>query len=160
MSDETRTSTQSITVDAPVDRVFKAFTVAEEMMRWWPSKVESDPRTGGEFKYTFENNPEDAPTHTRAGQYLEVAPNERISYPWIIPGMEPDTHVMVAFSAADSGTMVTVIHSGWPAVEEADEVFEMHDKGWAGFLQNLKIVLAGGEDIRPTVMDMKTYSPT
>ncbi len=159
MTNETRTSTQSIVLDAPIDRVFKAFTVAEEMVRWWPSRVESDPQTGGHFKFTFENNPADAPVHVREGDYLEVLPNARISYPWNIPGMEPATQVTVEIRADDAGTRATVIHSGWPAAAEADEVFQMHDKGWAAFLQNLKVVLAGGDDIRPTAMDMKTYVP-
>ena len=159
MNDQSRTSTQSITVDAPIEKVFSYFTVAEEMMRWWPTKVESDPRTGGHFKYTFENNPADAPVHVREGDYIEVVDNERLSYPWIIPGMEPATQVTVEFSADDAGTTVTVIHSGWPTEAEADEVFQMHDQGWAGFLQNLKNVLSGDEDIRPTAMDMKTNVP-
>ena len=156
MTDETRAINQSITVNAPVEAIFKAFTNAREMERWWPSKVESDPRTGGSFKFTFENNPEDAPAHVRAGDYLEVVQTERIKYPWNIPGMEPATQVEVRIAATGEGTSATVIHSGWPAAEELNEVFEMHDQGWGGFLNNLKIVMEGGEDIRPTAMDMKT----
>ena len=156
MTDESRTINQAMTLNMSLESVFKAFTDADEMMRWWPSQVESDPRTGGQFKFTFENNPADAPVHVREGAYVNMVENEQISYPWNIPGFPPVTMVEVNFSSAGDSTTVDLTHSGWPTGAETDEIFTMHDQGWAGFLQNLKIVMEGGEDIRPTAMDMKT----
>ena len=156
MTDETRTINQSIVVNAPVETIYKAFTDAREMERWWPSKVESEPRTGGSFKFTFENKPADAPIHVRDGTYTNVVHNEQISYPWIIPDFPPVTLVDVNFSSEDDSTTVNLTHSGWPTGAETDEIFSMHDQGWGGFLSNLKIVMEGGVDIRPTAMDMKT----
>jgi hypothetical protein len=31
----------------------------------------------------------------------------------------------------------------------------MHDAGWAAYLGNLKTVLEGGKDVRPSVLGMK-----
>ena len=62
----------------------------------------------------------------------------------------------IEFSADSGETVVTLEHSGWPSDEASDEVFSMHEQGWGGFLQNLKIVFEGGQDIRPTAMKMKT----
>jgi len=147
---------QSVRVQASLAEIFKAFTDAEQLERWWPSAVESDPKTGGSFKYTFAYLDPTQPVHERAGQYTSVLPGQSVAYPWNIPGMEPSTNVTIQFSSEGAETVVALEHTGWPADEAANEVFEMHDKGWAGFLNNLKAVYEGSEDIRPAAMGMKT----
>jgi uncharacterized protein YndB with AHSA1/START domain len=72
---------QTITIDAPPERVFRALTDAEELVRWFPSTAESDPRTGGEFVLRFEFEDE-AQNHTYSGRHEEVTANERVRYPW------------------------------------------------------------------------------
>ena len=151
-----RSINQSVRVQAPLAEIFKAFTDAEQMERWWPSAVESDPKTGGSFKYTFAYLDPAEPAHERAGQYASVVPGQSIAYPWNIPGMEPSTNVAIQFSSDGDETVVALEHTGWPADEAANEVFEMHDKGWAGFLSNLKVVYEGGDDFRAAAMKMKT----
>lgn len=151
-----RTINQSIRVQASLGAIFKAFTEAGEMERWWPSAVESDPKTGGSFKYSFETLDPSVPVEERAGKYTSVVPNQSISYPWNIPGLEPSTNVAIEFSADGGETVVTLEHSGWSSDEASNGVFSMHEQGWGGFLQNLKIVFEGGQDIRPTAMKMKT----
>ena len=158
MTEQTRTINHSLTVNAPLETVFRAFTVADDMASWWPSAVESDPRPGGKFKYTFENIAPSDPIQFREGVYLDVKPDQQVRFPWIIPGMEPSTTVNVQLTAADGGTTVNLAHTGWPTVAEMDEVFQMHDMGWQAFLNNLKIVLEGGQDIRPSKMGMKTVA--
>jgi uncharacterized protein YndB with AHSA1/START domain len=138
-------------IDAPPERVFRALTEAEELTRWFPSSAESDPRTGGDYVLRFEFDDE-SKNHTYAGQYEEVTPPERVRYPW--NGRFGDTTVEFVLRPADGGTEVTLIHSGWG--EPAEETRQLHEQGWAFFVDNLERYLTGGEDQRDPAMQMRT----
>jgi uncharacterized protein YndB with AHSA1/START domain len=142
---------QTITIDAPPELVFRALTDAEELVRWFPSTAESDPRTGGEFVLRFEFEDE-AQNHTYSGRYEEVTANERVRYPW--NGQFGATTVEFSLRPSDSGTEVSLRHSGW--TDEATESRAMHDQGWSVFVDNLKTYIESGEDRRPSVFRMKT----
>jgi uncharacterized protein YndB with AHSA1/START domain len=68
-------------IDTSPERVFRALTDAGELMRWFPSSAESDPRTGGDYVLRFEFDDE-SKNHTYAGRYQDVTPSERVRYPW------------------------------------------------------------------------------
>jgi uncharacterized protein YndB with AHSA1/START domain len=138
-------------IDCPPERVFQALTNAEELMRWFPSSAESDPRTGGEFVLTFEFDDE-SQNHAYSGQYEHVRPRELVRYPW--HGAFGATTVEFALRAEDGGTEVRLVHSGWSA--EAAETRERHDQGWRFFLDNLERYLLRGEDDRGRVFGMTT----
>jgi uncharacterized protein YndB with AHSA1/START domain len=138
-------------IDVPPERVFRALTDANELVRWFPSSAESDPRTGGDYVLRFEFD-DASQNHTYAGQYEQVTPGERVSYPW--NGAFGDTMVEFALRPAGGGTEVRLVHSGWN--DEAAETRERHDQGWRFFLDNLERYLTGGEDQRGGPMAMKT----
>jgi uncharacterized protein YndB with AHSA1/START domain len=138
------------TIDAAPEEVFGALTDADELTRWFASSAESDPRTGGDYLLHFEFEDE-ARNHTYAGQYEEVATNERVRYPW--NGQFGDTTVEFVLRRADGGTELTLIHSGW--TDEAEESRQLHEQGWGFFLDNLERYLTGGEDQRDAAMQMR-----
>jgi uncharacterized protein YndB with AHSA1/START domain len=138
-------------IDAAPERVFRALTDAEALTRWFPSSAESDPRTGGDYVLRFEFDDE-SKNHAYAGQYEEVTPLERVRYPW--NGRFGDTTVEFVLGPADAGTELTLTHSGW--TEEAEETRQLHEQGWAFFLDNLERYLTGGEDQRDPAMQMRT----
>jgi uncharacterized protein YndB with AHSA1/START domain len=138
-------------IDAAPERVFRALTDADELTRWFASSAESDARTGGDFVLRFEFDDE-SKNHTYAGQYDEIVPMERVRYPW--NGRFGDTTVEFVLRPADGGTELTLIHSGW--TEAAEEARQMHEQGWAFFLDNLERYLTGGEDQRDPAMQMRT----
>jgi uncharacterized protein YndB with AHSA1/START domain len=131
-------------LDAAPEQVFRALTDADELVRWFPSSAESDPRTGGDFVLRFEF--EDASrNHTYSGQYEDVTLNERVRYPW--NGRVGDTTVEFTLKPSDRGTELTLVHSGW--TDEAEDTRQLHVQGWGYFLDNLDRHLTGGEDQRP-----------
>lgn len=156
MSDETRTIRQSITINAPAATIFKAFTDAGELIRWFPTEAESNPQPGGKFKYFFDNPTNPEQTHTYEGTYIEILPDQRIAYPWNMAPDKPITTVEINLGQADEGTLVSLDHRGWPIASEANEVFQRHDQGWQFFLENLKKVLEENVDERASLMGMRT----
>ncbi len=140
-----RTIELTRTTEAPQERVFRAWTDADELSRWWTTTAESDARAGGAFSYGFEF--EDASrNHTYTGTYHAVAPGERVSFPW--QGALGETTVDVRLESAGERTKVTLAHSGWGDGEQWDEAVELHEQGWSFFLDNLVAYLDRGEDLR------------
>ncbi len=117
------------------------------------TEVEGETKEGGEFtyKFLFDDASRD---HVQGGKYLEVVKNEKLVYTWPTPLSQ--TVVSLDLAANGRGTKVSIDHSGWTDTEEGKSAQEVHDQGWGGFLGNLKNVLEGGNDIRPTAMGMKT----
>jgi uncharacterized protein YndB with AHSA1/START domain len=67
----------------PVDVVWRAITEADELERWFPSRVEVDElRPGADMTFGFENMPlEDAPM-TMTGRVTEFDPPRRFAFTW------------------------------------------------------------------------------
>jgi uncharacterized protein YndB with AHSA1/START domain len=144
----------STEIQAAPDAVFRALVEAGELVRWFPSRAESDPRPGGAFEYAYEFEQDPSRNHTYSGEYREVTPNERVSYPW--NGKLGTTEVEFRLAPGGDGTNVTLRHSGWGTGAEWDESMEMHRQGWSFFLANLKAYLEGGDDGRAEAMGLRT----
>ena len=125
--------------DAPVERVFEAWTSPEVLRRWWAARpdfdcpeAEVDLRVGGRYRLAMRSA--EGETRVVAGEYTAVAPPERLAYTWAWEGGEMgDTLVTVEFHPDGDGTRVVLTHSGFPDERER----EMHGHGWAGCLDNL-----------------------
>ena len=144
----------TIEIDAPRERIFEALTDAHELVRWFPSGAQSDPRTGGAFEYRFEFPTEPERDHTYSGAYHEAREGERLSYPW--KGGLGETRVDVTLEAAGEATVVRLVHSGWGEGAEWERSRQMHDDGWSFFLGNLKSYVERGEDGRGAALGMQT----
>lgn len=149
-----RTIEQTIEIDAPPETVFRALTDAGELSRWWTTRAESDPRTGGSFAYTWEFEEQTERNHTRAGTYERVVPGEHVRYDWPMP-LGP-TVTDFRLSPHGDGTRLTLSHEGWGESDEWNESYDMHVSGWQFFLANLKGYVEDGEDRRASDMGMKT----
>ena len=141
------------TIDAAPETVFRALTDADELSRWWTTSAESDPRSGGSYSYRFEFD-DASRNHTYAGDYIEVRPGERVSYPWQT-GLGA-TEVDFRVEAEGDRARVRLVHSGWGEGADWDESVRMHEQGWSFFLDNLAAYLERGEDARASAMGMKT----
>ena len=153
MSD--RTIELSTEIQAPPEAVFRALVDADELVRWFPSRAESDPRPGGAFTYRFDfGDPEK--DHVSEGRYRDVVADELVSYQWMAP--QGPTEVEFRVRPWNGATAVELTHSGWGEGAEWEQSQENHRQGWSFFLGNLKAYLEGGEDGRAEAMGLRTHA--
>ncbi|MGH9585903.1 MAG: SRPBCC family protein [Acidobacteriaceae bacterium] len=134
------------TFNAPRERVFRAWTVAEELDRWFlptpGAKVKSslDARVGG--AYRIELTAPDGHVHIATGVYREVQPPARLVFTWSATGgLEPveNTQVTVEFFETDDGrTQVTLTHQNFASVEMRNR----HEHGWGACLDEMGVFFA------------------
>ncbi len=131
---------------APQEAVFKAFTEAEELAKWFGPEgvtvknVTSDPRPGGGYFMEFHSE-EKGHTISLSGTYQEVVPHERLVYTWVwdrggYGGRE--TLVTLTFEPAKGGTEMTLVHERLLDEEARRE----HNGGWNSCLDCLEVMLA------------------
>jgi uncharacterized protein YndB with AHSA1/START domain len=139
---------QTVTIKSSPEAVFKALTQADELMRWFPTRVESDPRPGGKFKFTWEfaNASENG---SQQGEYVEVLPNKKLSYTWTAEST-PTTPTLVTFNLTEAGgqTTVELDHSSIQEGADQEKLHNMHANQWGFFMMNLKSYLEEGMDLR------------
>jgi uncharacterized protein YndB with AHSA1/START domain len=143
----------STEIQATPEAVFRALVDADELVRWFPSRADSDARPGGAFAYRFDFGDAEK-DHVSEGQYSEVVANDRVSYPWQAP-LGP-TEVEFRVRPSNGATELELTHSGWGEGAEWEQSQENHRQGWSFFLGNLKAYLEGGEDGRAEAMGMST----
>jgi uncharacterized protein YndB with AHSA1/START domain len=144
---------QSVTIKSPRNRVFNALTQADELMRWFPTRSESDPRSGGKFKLTweFENANENG---SQEGEYVEVIPNEKVSYTWRADSVP--TLVTFQLNEVNGETIVELNHSTDQDGADEKKLQEDHANQWGFFLMNLKGYLEAGVDLRSEKLNQIT----
>jgi len=144
---------QSVVVNSPREVVFKALTQADELVRWFPTRAVSDPRAGGKIKLIWEFK-EASQNGSQDGEYVEVVPNENVSYTW----MADDIPTLVTFtlSEADGETTVDLEHSTSHDGADEKKLHDDHANQWGFFMMNLKDYLEAGSDLRGEKLNQVT----
>ena len=115
---------------APAERVFRAWTDPEEMIRWMsPSpagSAEVDLRVGGKFRIVMSDGGREF-EHT--GEYREVDAPHRLVFSWVSEFTDGESVVTVElYPIAGGQTRLVFSHERLP-VEHA----EAHERGWGTF---------------------------
>jgi len=144
---------QSVVVKSSREIVFKALTQADELVRWFPTRAESDPRAGGKIKLFWEFT-DASQNGSQDGEYVEVVPNEKLSYTW----MADSIPTLVTFTLNESNGETTVDLEHSTSHEGADEkkLHDDHANQWGFFLMNLKGYLESGADLRAEKLNQVT----
>lgn len=125
---------------APPERVFRAFTVPEAMVKWLPphgfiAKVhEMDFRKGGGYKMSFINL-STMNGHSFGGTYTEIKPNELLKYvdKFDDPNMPGEMQITIQFKKSIAGTEVRITQEGIPDMIPVDMCYV----GWGQSLDLL-----------------------
>ena len=120
-------------LDAPRERVFRAWTDPAWIARWWGppdgiQQIEVDLRVGGSYRYSVK--PPDGNTWHLVGTYETVEPPEKLVYTWRFENTEQDygaaTLVTVEFIDRGDQTEVIVTHERF----QSGDSRKAHSDGW------------------------------
>ncbi|MFD7713133.1 SRPBCC domain-containing protein [Streptomyces sp. NPDC059785] len=128
------------TLDAPVARVWQAWTTAEQYAGWAyaaPGSVEMDVRPGGAWKATMVTP--DGGQVPLTGSCLEVAENRRLVVGMDVPGRPEPPAMVVDLDARDDRHTRIVLSQICDTAEERD----MGEQGSTMLLDSLSAFLAG-----------------
>ena len=115
---------------APPERVYRAFLDADAMAKWLPpngftGRVHHlDARVGGTFRMSFTNF-SSGRSHAFGGEFLELAPFERIRYTdrFDDPNLPGLIEVTVTLKKVSVGTELGVVQEGVPEVIPAEACY-------------------------------------
>lgn len=157
----TRTLHITRTFDAPLERVWQAWTSAQEMKQWWGPKdftaphIHMDFRVGGKFHGAMHGpaGSEFDKDMWSGGEYKEIIPMQKIvstdyfadehgnkisPKEFGMPGEWPEEMVVtVTFEDLGNGkTKLTLVHEG-----HAEEMADMAEQGWNETLDKFEAIL-------------------
>ncbi len=115
----------------PIAKVWKAIALGEEISTWF-IKADFKPEVG--YRYTFVHE------QTKiTGEVLTANPVYELIYTWIVSGTEVVTTVSWTLEENESGTLLTLEHSGISNYPEATAVtmLENFQQGWAHCIENM-----------------------
>jgi uncharacterized protein YndB with AHSA1/START domain len=123
MSEATGTVRLHRVIKAPPERVYRAFLDPLAMVKWLPpygfvgEVHECDPRVGGGTRMSFKNFSTQK-SHSFGCTYTELVPNELLRYTdrFDDPGLAGEMAVEVRLRPVLTGTELTVVQQGIPAV--------------------------------------------
>jgi uncharacterized protein YndB with AHSA1/START domain len=129
------------TFDAPVARVWRALTNAEEMQRWYFDLKEFKPEVGFEFEFTVEH---EGMNYHHLCKITEVIPQKKLAYTWRYKGEPGDSLVTFQLVPDGNKTKLRLTHEGLETFPKtpayARKNFEM---GWTGIATELERFLEG-----------------
>ncbi len=140
---ENNTLTITKIIDAPVEKVFKAWTEKSEIEKWYgpegmTTEVDKlEVKVGGEYRFIM-----NAPSgkHIVGGVFKEINPPGRISFSWHWEGSPEDevTLVMIDLKAKDAHTTeLTLTQSGFKKMTGKEQSLESHRMGWSSSFNKL-----------------------
>lgn len=133
----------TITVNAPIERVWKALTDPAEV-QIWVGATGFKPEIGAKFE--FHAPPQGEWDGITYSELLTMEKPNRVVFSWFVPNA-PVTLVEITLRELGSQTEVNLVHSGWEQFPpEVRPVRDQLDHGWGGFvLPQLAALVANQE---------------
>lgn len=143
MIDATKGFTIVRVLSATPERIWQAWTRADEVSQWWHPPGSSTPRetvemnaaAGGKYIYEMVNDVTGDSVVT-GGFFIDVEPFEKLSLTWGVPGAHPEDTplVTVNLDEVDGGTQLTFDLRGVGGSQGDRFLYD----GWAGVLDSLQ----------------------
>lgn len=120
-------------IRAAPERLYRAFLDADALAKWLPPNGftgrvhQLDARVGGGYRMSFTNFTT-GHSHSFGGEYLELAPHERIRYTGVFddPNLIGTMQTTVSLRHVFCGTELNVVQEGIPGVIPAEACY----MGW------------------------------
>lgn len=135
---------RKITVQTPINRVWEAITIADQLAAWFGDSAEVDPRPGGAIRFGWSEYNDSV-----EGVVEQVDPPTTFSYRWVVGSSEDgklwSTKVTFSLEEAEGTTTITVVESGLSDLP--DELYgrtvQENSSGWTAELSDLADMLQG-----------------
>lgn len=133
------------TLNAPRERVWRAWTDAEQMKKWFSPPgfttphADVDLRIGGAYRIVM--RAPDGVDNVAVGMFRVIEPPARLAYTWNWEDPASnvgDTLVTIELRDAGARTELVLIHERLPGKEAVD----LHADGWVGCISSLESHLA------------------
>jgi len=140
---EARSVDHQYFIRAPPARTFDALVDPKLLVKWLADQAEVTPRKGGSYRLSWTNGP----THT--GTVVEFEAGKLLALSWEWPGVSlKGTVFRLSVEPSGDGSLLRVLHTGFPKVEEWTDLYGGAEWGWTYFALNLKSLLENGHDLR------------
>lgn len=125
-------------VNAPIERVWKAFTDPSDLKQWFAPEdmstpiAEVDLKKGGSLKITMKGKDGE---YTAVGKYKTIEPPNKLVFTWLWVGtQEPEMQISVMLKNIETDrTEVILLHENFPDEKSYNE----HQKGWESTFNKL-----------------------
>ena len=116
------------TFNAPVARVWKALTDADEMRVWYFDLKEFKPEVGFEFEFTVQH---EGTKYHHLCKITDVIPQKKIAYTWRYAGEEGNSLVTFELFADGGKTRLKLTHEGLETFPKLPAYAKSNfEKGW------------------------------
>ena len=137
---------------AEPEAVWKALTDARELMNWFPLQAAVEPGEGGRIHVSWDG----AWESDMNIEIWEPGKHLRTTWPWTaeegVAGQENAVGVDYYIEARQGGgTVLRLVHSGFPVGDEWEDIFDGTRKGWSYELQSLRHYLENHRGVQRTV---------
>lgn len=148
--------TIDLSLNAPIHRVWRAWTTGSELARWFAEGANVVAERGGPYEL-FWDPPHPGRDSTLGCRVTILQPLKWLGFTWRGPAVydsimneeasfpSPPTHVLVGFEPAGSKTVVRIVHSGWGSGAGWSEAREWHVRAWDSVCRNLSAHVEGRE---------------
>jgi uncharacterized protein YndB with AHSA1/START domain len=150
----------SVEIAAPPERVFKALTTADGVLRWWGGEgayktTEWDGYLQPGGKWRTRGATPDGNVFQVQGEYFEVDPPHKLILTWRPDWDAPnETLVTYILEPSETGTLLTLRREGFG---EHTVVCRNHGDGWTRVLGWLEADLRPPADLPPTAAPSKCF---
>lgn len=132
-----------VTLAAPPDAVFRAWTTPADLEEWLADRAEVDPRVGGAYRLVTDGSDEMPGPHICSGTYQEIVPGRRIVKSWRYEGPNPEdiveTVITVDLVADADGTVMRFREEGEGLETDEDRAFSID--AWSGAFEALQALV-------------------
>ena len=122
--------------------MYSTFTNGTAFCEWLCDVAQVDARLGGHLYLWWESG------YFVNGEYLEVAPDQKVVFSWHGAGEPGATQVKVTFNSQPDGTLLVLSHQGIGLENAWKKPRKEFKQSWKRALENLKSVLESGQDLR------------
>lgn len=139
-------------IDAPVARVFKAWTDARQVQQWWGPRgftapvCEIDAKPGGKLRIVMRGP--DGADYPMSGTYRDVEANKRLVFVSVAEDQAGDAlleaFTEVTFEAQGNKTRLTMKTSAVGLAPVAAEMLKGMEQGWSETLDRMAAFAAKG----------------